>query len=200
MDRGPGSPDTSGREGLERLWLTTRGEGVRVRLWLTTSPILSSEVVCGAVHTLALAFGSQGARALSWAVHLFALIGLTVSVMKAEERVSSMLALNTEMTAAGSSSRPVAWAAVGQGVSRSYPRGVADASLTWKDGSAPSGYLAICVVVKDNHLYMREWVEYHLWLGVGAIYLWWVHGGRRDVAATPTTRRRARDKRSEHSG
>ena len=152
--------------------------------------------MCGAVNTLALEFG-HGARALPWAVLLFVLVGLAVSVT-AEERVSSMMAINnTEMTAF---SRPIAWAAVGHEASRSYPRGVAGASLTWKDGSAPSGYLAICVVVKDNHLYMREWVEYHLWLGVGAIYLWWVHGGRRDVAATPTTRRRARDERSEHSG
>ena len=124
---------------------------------------------------LALAFG-HGARALPRAVLLFVLVGLAVSV-KAEERVSSMLALNTEMAAAGSSSHPAVWAAVGHGASRSYPRGVADASLTWTDGSAPSGYLAICVVVKDNHLYMREWVEYHLWLGVEAIYLWWVCTG-----------------------
>ena len=117
-------------------------------------------------------------------VHVLAFVGLVSIVMNTEEHVlHSLLPSEVEPKDV-----------------RSYPRGVADASLTWKDGSAPSGYLAICVVVKNNHLYMREWVEYHLWLGVGAIYLWWVHGGRRDVATTPTTRRRAREERSEHSG
>ena len=45
-------------------------------------------------------------------------------------------------------------------------------SLFRADGTIPAGYVAICTVVKDAHRDIREWVEYHLWIGVSTLYIW----------------------------
>ena len=39
-------------------------------------------------------------------------------------------------------------------------------SQTW-----PDGYLAVCIVVRDQVQDMRYWLEYHKWLGVGKVYI-----------------------------
>jgi hypothetical protein len=39
-------------------------------------------------------------------------------------------------------------------------------------GDFPEGYLAICVIVKNQHRDIREWLEYHRWLGVQKVYLY----------------------------
>lgn len=36
----------------------------------------------------------------------------------------------------------------------------------------PDGYVAICSVAKDQHRDIREWVEYHQWIGVKKIYIY----------------------------
>jgi hypothetical protein len=40
------------------------------------------------------------------------------------------------------------------------------------DAEFPAGYVGICAVAKDQPDDIREWVEYHRWLGVGRIYLY----------------------------
>lgn len=34
------------------------------------------------------------------------------------------------------------------------------------------GYVAICAIVKNQHSDIREWLEYHRWLGVGKVYVY----------------------------
>lgn len=41
-----------------------------------------------------------------------------------------------------------------------------------KRTSSPYGDVAICAVVKDQHRDIREWIEYHRWIGVSKIYLY----------------------------
>eukprot|EP00878_Enallax_costatus_P009477 GHUV01009903.1.p1 GENE.GHUV01009903.1~~GHUV01009903.1.p1 ORF type:complete len:229 (+),score=47.74 GHUV01009903.1:362-1048(+) len=36
----------------------------------------------------------------------------------------------------------------------------------------PEGYVAICAIVKNQHKDLREWIEYHRWLGVARIYIY----------------------------
>jgi hypothetical protein len=36
----------------------------------------------------------------------------------------------------------------------------------------PEGYVAICAIVKNQHQDLREWLEYHKWLGVGKVYVY----------------------------
>lgn len=36
----------------------------------------------------------------------------------------------------------------------------------------PDGYVAICAIVKDQGRDVREWLEYHRWLGVGKVYVY----------------------------
>jgi hypothetical protein len=40
------------------------------------------------------------------------------------------------------------------------------------DAEFPAGYVGICAVAKDQPDDIREWVEYHRWLGAGRIYLY----------------------------
>ncbi|KAI8466105.1 MAG: hypothetical protein J3K34DRAFT_524780 [Monoraphidium minutum] len=35
----------------------------------------------------------------------------------------------------------------------------------------PDGYVALCVVAKDQHRDLRYWLEYHRWLGVDRVYV-----------------------------
>lgn len=39
-------------------------------------------------------------------------------------------------------------------------------------GEFPDGYVAICAIVKNQHRDIREWLEYHRWLGVGKVYVY----------------------------
>lgn len=34
------------------------------------------------------------------------------------------------------------------------------------------GYVAVCVIVKNQHRDIREWLEYHRWLGVSKVYVY----------------------------
>lgn len=36
----------------------------------------------------------------------------------------------------------------------------------------PEGYVAICAIVKNQHKDLREWIEYHKWIGVSKIYIY----------------------------
>ena len=36
----------------------------------------------------------------------------------------------------------------------------------------PDGYMAICAIVKNQARDIREWLEYHRWLGVGKVYVY----------------------------
>ncbi|WIA32746.1 hypothetical protein OEZ86_005931 [Tetradesmus obliquus] len=36
----------------------------------------------------------------------------------------------------------------------------------------PEGYVAICAIVKNQHQDLREWLEYHKWIGVGKVYVY----------------------------
>jgi hypothetical protein len=36
----------------------------------------------------------------------------------------------------------------------------------------PDGFVAICAIVKNQHSDLREWLEYHKWLGVGKVYVY----------------------------
>jgi hypothetical protein len=36
----------------------------------------------------------------------------------------------------------------------------------------PDGYMAICAIVKNQVRDIREWLEYHRWLGVGKVYVY----------------------------
>jgi hypothetical protein len=36
----------------------------------------------------------------------------------------------------------------------------------------PDGYAAICAIVKNQHRDIREWLEYHRWLGVSKVYVY----------------------------
>lgn len=36
----------------------------------------------------------------------------------------------------------------------------------------PDGYMAICAIVKNQHKDIREWLEYHRWLGVQKVYIY----------------------------
>lgn len=33
-------------------------------------------------------------------------------------------------------------------------------------------YVAACVLAKNEHRYIREWIEYHLWIGLEKFYVW----------------------------
>ncbi len=35
-----------------------------------------------------------------------------------------------------------------------------------------AGYIAICVVARDQHIDVREWVQYHKFVGVSKIYFY----------------------------
>lgn len=35
----------------------------------------------------------------------------------------------------------------------------------------PDGYVALCVVAKDQHRDLRYWIEYHRWIGVDKFYV-----------------------------
>ncbi|GAX84157.1 hypothetical protein CEUSTIGMA_g11580.t1 [Chlamydomonas eustigma] len=39
-------------------------------------------------------------------------------------------------------------------------------------GELRNGYSAICAVARNEHLYIEEWIEYHLCLGIDKIYLY----------------------------
>ncbi|KAF6251769.1 glycosyltransferase family 92-domain-containing protein [Scenedesmus sp. NREL 46B-D3] len=36
----------------------------------------------------------------------------------------------------------------------------------------PDGFVAICAIVKNQHQDLREWLEYHKWLGVSKVYVY----------------------------
>ncbi len=44
--------------------------------------------------------------------------------------------------------------------------GASDNARQW-----PDGYVAICLIVKNQHKDIREWLQYHQWLGVGKVYM-----------------------------
>lgn len=35
----------------------------------------------------------------------------------------------------------------------------------------PEGYVALCVIVKDQAADLREWLQYHRWIGISRVYL-----------------------------
>jgi hypothetical protein len=47
----------------------------------------------------------------------------------------------------------------------------ASALLRAQSEKWPDGYMAVCIVVRDQVQDMRYWLEYHKWLGVGKVYL-----------------------------
>jgi hypothetical protein len=36
----------------------------------------------------------------------------------------------------------------------------------------PDGYIALCAIVKNQHKDLKEWLEYHKWIGVKKIYVY----------------------------
>jgi len=57
-----------------------------------------------------------------------------------------------------------------------YPLLGPDGPVTLPERSDPSeypdGYMAICAIVKNQHRDIREWLEYHRWLGIKKIYVY----------------------------